>query len=134
MVRALPILSSDFKGYSAKQSSQLFTLQETAAAGSARGIGCLPNSFLWRSDMDKDTRLAIVGILEVSREAMKRASELRILALRIHEALVRARVPGYLEAYESRVDKPVSELTEVKNKLAHLVDASIQALRKNCAR
>jgi hypothetical protein len=84
--------------------------------------------------VDKDTRLAIVGILEVSREAMKCASEMRILALRIHEALVKAGVPGYLEAYESRFDKPVSDLTEIKNKLAHLVDAGVQALRKNCAR
>jgi hypothetical protein len=84
--------------------------------------------------VDKDTRLAIAGILEVSRETMKCASEMRILALHIHEALVKARVPGYLEAYESRFDKPVSELAEVKNKLAHLVDAGIQALRKNCVR
>jgi hypothetical protein len=65
---------------------------------------------------------------------MKDASETRILTLQIHEALVKARVPGYLEAYESRYDNPLSELTDVKSKLAHLVDAGIQALRKNCAR
>jgi hypothetical protein len=84
--------------------------------------------------VDKDTRLAMLRILEISQEAMKSASEARILMLQIHEALVKARVPGYLEAFESRYDNPFSELTEVKNKLAHLVDAGMQALRKNCAR
>jgi hypothetical protein len=54
--------------------------------------------------VDRDTRLAIIGILDVSREAMKGASELRLLTLRIHEALVNARVPGYLEAYEGRCE------------------------------
>jgi hypothetical protein len=47
--------------------------------------------------VDKDTRLAILDILEISREVMKDASETRILTLQIHEALVKARVPGYLE-------------------------------------
>jgi hypothetical protein len=88
----------------------------------------------WRSDVDKDTRLAMLSILEISEEAMKGASEARTLMLQIHEALVKAGVPGYLEAYESRHDNPFSQLTEVKNKLAHLVDAGMQALRKNCAR
>ena len=59
---------------------------------------------------------------------------MRFLTLPIHEALVKARGPSYLEAYESRYDHPLSELTEVKSKPAHLVDAGIQALRKNCAR
>ena len=84
--------------------------------------------------MDKDTRLAILDILELSQEVMKDASEARILTLQIHEALVKARVPGYLEAYESRNDNPLSALTDLNSKLAHLVDAGIQALRKNCAR
>ena len=84
--------------------------------------------------MDRDTRLAIIGILEVSREAMEGASEARLLTLRIHEALVNARVPGYLEAYESRCESLFSQLTEVKSKLAHVVDAGIQALKESCAR
>jgi len=62
---------------------------------------------------------------------MKVASEARILTLQIHEALVKARVPGYLEAYESRCENLFSQLTEAKSKLAHLVDAGIHALRKN---
>ena len=84
--------------------------------------------------MDKDTRLAILSILEISQEVMKDASETRILTLQIHEALVKARVPGYLEAYQSFYDNRLSEVTDVKSKLEHLVHAGIQALRKNFAR
>ncbi len=84
--------------------------------------------------MDNDTRLAIISILEVSRQATKGASEAQILTLQIHEALVKARVPGYLEAYESRDEKLFSELAGVKNELARVVDAGIRELRKNCAR
>jgi len=84
--------------------------------------------------MDKNTSLAIISILEVSREAMKCASEARILTLQIHEALVKARVPGYLEAYESPCENLFFQLTKVKGKLARVVDAGIQALRENCAR
>ena len=134
MVRPLPILCSDSRGHLGKQRSLLFTLQQAVTAGGASGLSRPPNSFLWRSDVDKDTRLAILSILEVSQEAMKVASETRILTLQIHEALVKARVPGYLEAYASWHDDPMSELSDVKSKLAHLVDAGIQGLRKNCAR
>ena len=134
MVRPLPILCSDSRGHLGKQRSLLFTLQQAVTAGGASALGRPPNSFLWRSDVDKDTRLAILSILEVSQEAMKVASETRILTLQIHEALVGARVSGYLEAYESRHDDPLSELREVKSKLAHLVEAGIHELRKNCAR
>jgi len=84
--------------------------------------------------MDNDTRLAIISILEVSQEATKGASGEPILTLQIHEALVKARVPGYLEAYESRDEKLFSELAGVKNELARVVDAGIRELRKNCAR
>ncbi len=84
--------------------------------------------------MHKDTRLAMISTLGVSQEATKGASGEPILTLQIHEALVKARVPGYLEAYESCCENLFSELTEVKGKRAHVVDAGIPALRKNCAR
>jgi hypothetical protein len=83
--------------------------------------------------MDKDTRLAMISTLGVSQEATKGASGEPILTLQIHEAPVKARVPGYLEAYESCCENLFFELTEVKGKLAHVVDAGIPALRKNCA-
>jgi len=41
---------------------------------------------------------------------MKGTSETKILSLRIHDALVKARVPGYLEAHECRFDHPLSNL------------------------
>jgi hypothetical protein len=44
--------------------------------------------------MDKDTRFAIISILEVSQEVTKGASGAPILTLQIHEALVKARVPA----------------------------------------
>ena len=72
--------------------------------------------------------------LAFSRQAMRGACKKRFLTLPIHEALVKARVPSYPEAYESRYDHRLSELTEVKSNPAHLIDAGVQALRKNCAR
>ena len=81
--------------------------------------------------MDKDTRLTIISILNVSEEAMKGASEARTLTLQIHEALVQARVPGHLEAYQARRENLFSQLTDVKSNLARIVDAGIQVLRGN---
>lgn len=60
--------------------------------------------------MDKNTRLAIPGLLEALRESMKSTSETKILSLPVHDALVEARVPGDLEAYECSFDRPPSEL------------------------
>jgi hypothetical protein len=80
--------------------------------------------------MDKDTRLTLVDIVEVSQATMQSASEARILSLRIHDALLKACVPGYLEAYESGDDNLVGELTSVKNKLSRLIAAGIQKLRR----
>ena len=130
MVRPLPVLRSGSRSDLAKRSSQLCTLQGIAGAGCAGGLARPPESFLRRNDVDKDTKPAILSILEVLHEAMKRACETHISTLQIHEALVRARVPGYLEAYEFRDDNPLPELTDVENKLTHLVDAGIQALER----
>jgi hypothetical protein len=84
--------------------------------------------------MDKDTKLAFVNILEVSQETMQSASEARELSLRIHEALLKARVPGYVEAYESGDDNLLRELTGIKDKLSRFVGAVIHRLRRVCAR
>jgi len=84
--------------------------------------------------MDKDTKLAFVNILEVSQETMHSASEARDLSLRIHEALLKARVPGYLEAYESGHDNLLRELTGIKDKLSRFVGAGIQRLKGVCHR
>jgi hypothetical protein len=84
--------------------------------------------------MDKDTKLAFVNILEVSQETMQSASEARDLSLRIHEALLKARVPGYLEAYESGGEDLLGELTAIKDKLSRFVGAGIQRLKGVCIR
>ena len=86
--------------------------------------------------MDKDTKLAFVNILEVSQETMQSASEARDLSLRIHEALLKARVPGYHEAYESGDDNMhlLRQLTGIREKLSRFVGAGIQRLRRVCAR
>jgi hypothetical protein len=83
--------------------------------------------------MDKHTGLAILSNPEVVQHAMRGPSQTRALTLQIHEALVKARVPGYLEAYESCDENPFPEQADVKSKLAHLVDAGTRALRRNCA-
>jgi hypothetical protein len=49
--------------------------------------------YFTKERMDKDTRLALVDIVEVSQATMQSASEARILSLPIHDALLKACVP-----------------------------------------
>jgi hypothetical protein len=51
--------------------------------------------------VDPDTKTAFLELCELCQETLISASETRLIALRTHEALVNARVPGYLEAHES---------------------------------
>ena len=51
--------------------------------------------------MDPETKTAFLELCQLCRETLISASETRLIALRTHEALVNARVPGYLEAHES---------------------------------
>jgi hypothetical protein len=99
VVKPLPFLRSIVGGCPAGQSVFLLALRKIAAAGDAHGLGRSPKSFLWRKDMDKDKGLAILSNPEVVQDAMRGLSQTRALTLQIHEALVKARVPGYLEAY-----------------------------------
>jgi hypothetical protein len=80
--------------------------------------------------MDKETKLAIVGLLEISKDMLKTTSETRMLALRIHDALVKAQVPGYLEAYDSHDARQYSELMDIRDNLFHVVEIEIQRLRR----
>jgi hypothetical protein len=50
--------------------------------------------------MEKDTKAAILTLLEALRESMKGTSEKSTSSLRMRDALVEARLPGYLEPYE----------------------------------
>jgi hypothetical protein len=65
---------------------------------------------------------------------MKSMSQTKILSLRIHDALAKGRISSNLDAYECTFDRPLSELTGVENKLAHLSDPGIQVRRNNFAR
>jgi len=65
-------------------------------------------------------KVAILSLLEALRQSMKSTHETRILPLWIHDALAKARIPGYLEVYECGFDCPLAEL-------------SIQVLRNNFA-
>jgi len=134
MVAPLPVLHPHSGRSMAKQNPPLCSLQQTAETRNGRGLGPRLQSFPWNSAIDKGTKLAILSLLEALRELMKSKSEMRILSLRFHDALVKARVPSYLEAYESGFDHPLSELTSDEKKLAHLVDAGIQVTRNNFAR
>lgn len=72
--------------------------------------------------MDSDAKAAFLALCELCRKTMKCASESRLSALRIHEALVKARVPGYLEAYESS-ELHFPELERIKRELEDMIDA-----------
>jgi hypothetical protein len=112
MVRPLPFLPSGVGHRVAKRRFLLRTLQSTSTAGGAIGLACWPKSLLGRTGMDKDTRVAPARILDLSQQMAQSATEARMLSLRIHEALLQARVPGYLEAYESGLGHLLGELTE----------------------
>jgi len=54
----------------------------------------------WRSARDKDTKPAILTLLEALRESMKSTFGPRTSSLRMRDAWVQARGRGYLEAYK----------------------------------
>jgi hypothetical protein len=61
---------------------------------------------------------------------LKDTSETRLFALRIHEALMRAEVPGYFEEYEV-AEVHFKELDMVKRELEELTDALLRKARTN---
>jgi hypothetical protein len=75
--------------------------------------------------MDSDTKTAFLALCQLCQEALKNASETRLAASRIHKALVNARVPGYLEAYES-TEVHFAGLEKSKRELEELVDAMLR--------
>ena len=80
--------------------------------------------------MDSDTRTVLLALCELSRDTFMTASETRLAALRIHEALVNAGVPGYLEAYDSNTVR-FDELDRAKRELDELVEALLRKARTN---
>ena len=84
--------------------------------------------------MDDETKIAIADLLEMSENLLRNTSEVRLFSLRIHDALVQAHIPGYLEAYNSHDTGAFPELIGVNLRLSHLVESGIQQLRKSLRR
>ena len=78
--------------------------------------------------MDPDIKKAILELCQLCQEILISASETRLIALRTHEALVNAHIPGYLEAHESM--DPDSRLKQLKSELQNLVESVVKRLRK----
>jgi len=112
MVRPLSVLPPDSGRSMAKPKPLLCSLRQGAETRTRRGLGPRRRSFPWGSaiDIDEDTKLANLSLFEAQRESMKSTSKTRISSLRIHDLLVKARVPSYLKAYESSFDHPLSQI------------------------
>jgi hypothetical protein len=76
--------------------------------------------------MDKDARLALVGIAGIPQVKMQDASEARSVSPRSGEGPRKARVPGFLGVCESGVDTLLREPARVKHKLLGFLDAGVQ--------
>jgi len=138
MAGPVSVLRPDIGRNMAKPNPPLCSLQQTADTGNARGLALCLQSFTWGGaidaiDVDKDTKLAILSLLDALRESMKSTSETRISSLRIDHVLVKACVPSYLGASECSFDPPLSELPSVENKLAHFIVTDIRGLTNNFA-
>jgi hypothetical protein len=83
--------------------------------------------------MDKDARLAPVGITGMSQAKMQGGSKPGILSPPICEEPPKPRVPGFLEGYESGEGNLRKELAGGKHKLSIFVDAGVQRLRRGRA-
>jgi len=56
-------------------------------------------------EMDADTKAVLLELCQFCQGTLESASQVRLMALRVHEALISARVPSYLDAYESTEEK-----------------------------
>jgi hypothetical protein len=84
--------------------------------------------------MDKETKIAIANLLEMSNNLIRNTSEIRQFSLRIHDSLVQAQIPGYLEAYDSHNPGSFPELIGANLRLSHLVESAIQMFGKTVGR
>jgi hypothetical protein len=84
--------------------------------------------------MDRDARLAFVRMLELSQQTARNRSGARILSLRIHDALLQSKVPGFLEAFEFTDGNLLGELTAIKDKLSLLLGLGIESIKRVCTR
>jgi len=82
--------------------------------------------------MDSDTKAVLLNLCHLCRETLKSTSETRLLALRIHEALMNAQVPGYFEEYEV-AEVHFKELDLIKREMEELADTLLRKARANLA-
>jgi hypothetical protein len=61
---------------------------------------------------------------------IRSTSEIRMLALRIQDALIKANVAGYLEAYDCHETGQFPKLIGINARLSHLLELGIQRLGK----
>jgi len=80
--------------------------------------------------MDRQARLAFVSSQALAQETTQSTAKPRMLAFRICEELPKARVPGFLLAYESGEDNLVREPAGAQHKLSRFADAGVQRLRR----
>ena len=83
--------------------------------------------------MDRNARLAHVGIDGRSQVRMQGASKAQSVSPRICEEPRKVRVPGSLGAYESGEENLLKEPAGGKHKSSRFVDAGVQRFRRVCA-
>jgi hypothetical protein len=77
--------------------------------------------------VDPDLKSAILDLCELCRETLIGAAETRLIALRVHQALVNAHVPGYLAAYES-IGEKARRLEQLKGRLQSSISAVLDKI------
>jgi hypothetical protein len=78
--------------------------------------------------MDADTKAVLLELSQLCQGALESASQARLMALRVHEALINAEVPGYLDAYESTEEK-FAGLEDLRRELQGLIDGMLRKSR-----
>ena len=84
--------------------------------------------------MDKNARLALVGIAGMTHVKMQEASKARSVSPRICEEPPKVCASGFLKAYESGEDNLLREPGGVKHKLSRVADEGLQRPRRVCVR
>jgi hypothetical protein len=79
-------------------------------------------------EVDPDIKTAILELCDLCEEILISASETRLIALRTHEALVNAHVPGYLEAHESIAAD--SRVEQLERELKSSIESVLKRVRK----
>jgi hypothetical protein len=80
--------------------------------------------------MDKNERLTFVGIAGMSQLKIRGPSNARIVSPRNCEEPRKARIPGFLDAYESGEDNLLKDPAGGKHKLSRFADAGVQRLTR----